>query len=132
MNNRDKAVLTSLGIYCDPKVKKKYSHKHADPDEWVRFYYYKKRKPLIVPLTNIRFDSEVTSTNSLHKHTFYKMSHLSKTDSYYDYYYKLKEDVNDCVIKENKRLTKNGKIHKEIIKKKHEVDEFGMFVVRFD
>ena len=84
MNTRDKSLLKSLGIYCDPKVKKKYAHKHADPEEWVRFYYYKKRKPMIVPLTNIRYDNEVTSTSSLHKHTLYKMSHLSKTDQYYD------------------------------------------------
>ena len=131
MNTRDSSLLKSLGIFCNPDIKKKYDHKHADPDKWVRFYYYKKRKPFLVPISNIRFDAEVSSTNSLHKHTFYKMSHLSKTDLYYDFYYKLKDDVNDCVIKENKRLNKKSKIKNEY-KETREIDENGLFVVRFE
>ena len=132
MDKKDKSLLKSLGVYIDPKLNKKYKHKHSSPEDWVRFYYYKQRKPFIVPRSNIRYDAEVTSTNSLHKHTFYKMSHLSKTDSYYDYYYKLKEDVDECVVKENKRLTKQSKFNKNFKPPPPERDENGKFVVRFE
>lgn len=130
MSKSDKSLLKSLGIYLDPKLNKKYKHQHADPEEWVRFYYYKNRKPFIVPRSNIRYDAEVTSTNSLHKHTFYKMSHLSKTDAYYDYFYKLKDDIDDCIVKENKRLTKHYKNH--VKPPPPERNAEGRFVVRFE
>tara|TARA_R110000787_G_scaffold100819_2_gene205945 strand:+ start:1762 stop:2163 length:402 start_codon:yes stop_codon:yes gene_type:complete len=133
MNKREKSLLKSLGVYIDPKINKKYNHEHADPEEWVRFYYYKNRKPFLVPNSNIRYESEVTSTNSLHRNTFYKMSHLSKTDSYYDYYYKLKEDVGSCIIKENKRL---NKIKKKSNKKFKLIpppqDENGKYIIKFE
>tara|TARA_R110000744_G_scaffold146462_1_gene259354 strand:+ start:308 stop:709 length:402 start_codon:yes stop_codon:yes gene_type:complete len=133
MNAKDKSLLKSLGIHINTKKFEKYNHTHADPDAWVRFYYYKHRKPFIVPSSNIRYESEVTSTNSLHKNTFYKMSLLSKTDSYYDYYYKLKENIGSCIIKENKRLNKT----KDTSKKKNDFippiqNENGKYVVSFE
>jgi len=61
------------------------------------------------------------------------MSHLSKTDSYYDYYYKLKEDVGSCIIKENKRL---NKIKKKSNKKFKLIpppqDENGKYIIKFE
>ena len=133
MNKREKSLLKSLGIYIDPKIYKKYNHSHSNPDDWVRFYYYKNRKPFLVPASNIRYDNEVTSTNSLHRNTFYKMSHLSKTDSYYDYYYKLKEDVGSCIIKENKRLNKADKVSADKFKLvPPPQNENGKFVISFE
>jgi|TARA_R110000824_G_scaffold36306_6_gene113032 hypothetical protein len=133
MDTKEKKLLRSLGIYINPTMYKKYSHTHSNPGDWVRFYYYKDRKPFLVPTSNIRFDSEVTSTNSLHRNTFYKMTHLSKTDKYYDYYYKLKPEVDSCVIQKNKRLNKVDKAT---------VDKFkldppprnkdGKFIIKFE
>jgi len=134
MNYKENIILDNLSIYMNDKLKHKYKHKHTDETEWVRFYYYKKRKPFLVPTSNIRYDSDVTSTNSLHKHTFYKMSHLSKIDSHYDYYYKLKENINECVIKENKR---NSKKKKNVIKsiQKNTITKHtdkSLFTIQFD
>jgi hypothetical protein len=61
------------------------------------------------------------------------MSHLSKTDSYYDYYYKLKEDVGSCIIKENKRLNKADKVSAEKFKLVPPPrNENGKFVINFE
>jgi hypothetical protein len=61
------------------------------------------------------------------------MTHLSKTDKYYDYYYKLKPEVDSCVIQKNKRLNKVDKAT---------VDKFkldppprnkdGKFIIKFE
>ena len=107
MNTKEKQILNSLGVYIDPKVTNKYNHKHSNPDEWTRFYYYKNRQSFRIPGSSILYDAEVSSTNSLHRNTFYKMSHLSQSDLFYDYFFCLKPNIGDFVLKEKK--IKRGK-----------------------
>ena len=133
MNKHEKALLKSLNIYINPNMYAKYSHTHSNPADWVRFYYYKNRKPFLVPTSNIRFDSEVTSTNSLHRNTFYKMTHLSKTDKYYDFYYMLKPEVDSCVIQKNKRLNKTNKPSVEKFKlDPPPLSAEGKYIIKFE
>ena len=108
MNIKEKQLLDSVGVYMSPAIRDKYNHRHTDPTSWCRFYYYKNRKPFEVPNSNVRYDSEVTSTNTLHRDTFYKMIHLSSSDLFYDFYYKLKDNFgSDVVIKKNKKKKKS-------------------------
>lgn len=110
MNRKEKDVLNSLGVYISPRLAKKYNHNHGNPDDWTRFYYFKKRQTFQIPNSSIRYDSEVTSTNSLHRNTFYKMSLLSKSDLFYDYYFCLKSEIGNLVLKEKKiKSAKGGK-----------------------
>ncbi len=131
MDQKDRKLLKNLGIYMHPELRRKYDHKHSNPENWVRFYYYKQKKPFLVPRSNIRYEAEVTSTNSLHKHTFYKMSFLSKSDPYYDYYYKLKENIDKVIVLENQRV-QSKKNFKTIKAPPPERNSEGQFVVRFE
>jgi len=137
MNIKDKQLLDSLGVFMNSNIKKKYGHKHTDPDSWCRFYYYKNRKPFAVPNSNIRYDAEVTSTNTLHKFTFYKMLHLSNSDLFYDFYYKLKEDIpSDIILKKIKNKvgfpSKNNVFISDYKHTPPEVNANGQIIVSFD
>jgi len=135
MNDAEKELLYALGVYIAPKTIQKYKHKHNTDENWTRFYYYKNRKPFLVPGSNVRFESEVTSTQSLHKNTFYKMTILSKTDMFYDYYYKLKDHVGNVVVKQNKRTGVRGKQKPDPPKPSSPpplISENGKFVVSFN
>lgn len=140
MNRKEKDILNSLGVYMTPRVTKKYNHKHGEPDEWTRFYYYKNRQPFKIPGSSIMYDAEVTSTNSLHRNTFYKMAHLSNSDLFYDYYFCLKPEVGQVVIKE-KKLKRNigNKISNsinlninKIVPKPLPRNNLGQILVEFD
>jgi hypothetical protein len=132
MNPREKKLLDELGIYIDPYLTNKYKKQMKVPDEWTRFYYYRKKKKIIVPQSQVSHDHEVTSTATLHRGTFYKMSHLSNADLFYDYFYKLKHTVGTCVIKKckNQNTPQTPVVEKAPVVR--EVDETGKFVIRWD
>lgn len=136
MNIDDRNTLDRLGIYIDPAIITKYSHKNTNPEDWSRFYYYKNKKKTLV--NNISYDNEVSSTLNYKKDTFYLMSIMSHKDPYFDYYFCLKPDLPKCIIKKSNR---NTKIYKpksrtsftEYTRKPYETcSKTGKIIVRFD
>ncbi len=128
MNPKDKIILDSLGIYIDEAIISKYSRQVTHPSEWSRFYYYRNKKRTDVKKSQILTDLQVSSTNLLHRGTFYKMTHLSNDDLFFDYYYKLKDTIGTCVVKKTRRLNKKLAVMKPL---PHERNESGSFVIRW-
>tara|TARA_R110000744_G_scaffold80657_4_gene158397 strand:- start:1047 stop:1454 length:408 start_codon:yes stop_codon:yes gene_type:complete len=135
MNVDDKELLTNLKIFCPPNIVTKYSHKQAAPKEWIRFYYYKNKKKKLIFPQNIEYDYEVSSTLNYNKNTFYKMTTMSNQDGYFDYYFKLKDNLPNVVIKKSNRHNKSDKTKSFLNKLKvsdYERDKHGKFILRFD
>lgn len=104
--------LKELGVYCPKEIIQKYKHKHMKANEWTRFYYYKNKRRIIVGTENIEYDYEVSSTLAYNKNVFYKMTTMSSSDTFFDYYFKLKPELPKVVIKysnrKNERQAKNA------------------------
>jgi len=135
MNDNDVDLLDNLKIYCDPSIVTKYSHKQTNPKEWVRFYYYKKKRRHIVNKENISYDYEVSSTLNYNKNVFYKMTSMSASDGYFDYYFKLKDHLPSTVVKKSNRENKSERSRRLPPKKSikdYEMTKDGKFIVRFD
>jgi hypothetical protein len=107
MDTYEKSLLSDFKVYCPKYIIQKYNHKHAAGDNWTRFYYYKRKKRYAVPPCNVDFDYEVSSTLAYNKSVFYKMSTMSNSDTFFDYYFKLKPELPKIVIKSSNRKTKN-------------------------
>lgn len=135
MNDSDKELLDSLKVYCPPEIVAKYQHKQQKPRDWVRFYYYKNKKRNIVNAKDIKYDYEVSSTLNYNKDTFYKMTGMSSTDGYFDYYFKLKEHLPNVVVKKSNRNNKTERtkiMSKPTDKKHYDIDENGKFIIKFE
>jgi len=136
MNANDKKTLDDLGIYIDPAIITKYSHKNSNPEDWCRFYYYKNKKKTLV--NNISYDNEVSSTLNYKKNTFYLMSIMSHKDPYFDYYFCLKPDLPKCIVKKSNRNVKFNKpknkidLHEYKHKDYDRCPKTGKIIVRFD
>lgn len=136
MNPTDKEMLDNLKVYISPEIITKYNHKQSQPREWVRFYYYKNKKRHSIPGSQIKYDYEVSSTLNYHKNTFYKMTTMSSSDGYFDYYFKLKDHLPSCVVKKSNRSGKSDKtkIVRQVYKNKpdYKMTPDGKFLVTFD
>tara|TARA_R110000796_G_scaffold90169_5_gene193942 strand:+ start:5041 stop:5448 length:408 start_codon:yes stop_codon:yes gene_type:complete len=135
MNSHDSILLNNLKIFCPANIVTKYKHKQQKPKEWTRFYYYKNKKRNIVTHENIEYDYEVSSTLNYNKNTFYKMTTMSSSDGYFDYYFKLKDHLPNVVVKKSNRHNTTEKT-KQMVKPfqstPYEIDSNGKFVVRFN
>jgi len=134
MDTYDIQTLSDLKVYCPPEIVAKYNHKHNNPKNWSRFYYYRNKKKTLVPNNNIEYDYEVSSTLAYNKNVFYKMTTMSHDDNFFDYYFKLKPDLPKCVIKKSNRF---NKVQKRMTIKKFDINDFdrsddGKFILRFD
>jgi len=133
MDEYEKALLTDFQVYCPKYIIQKYNHKHAAGDNWTRFYYYKRKKRYAVPPENIDFDYEVSSTLAYNKNTFYKMTTMSNSDTFFDYYFKLKSELPKIVIKSSNRKSKN-QLNKISFPQSdlHELTSTGQVIVKFE
>ena len=134
MNDYELSVLSDFKVHCPKYIVQKYKHKHAEDTNWTRFYYYKNKKKIEVTPINIEMDYEVTSTLAYNKSVFYKMTTMSNSDTFFDYYFKLKPNLPKIVIKSSNRVTKK---HRQLKVEEEnsfvEVDEkTGMVLVRFE
>ena len=109
MNSIDDEILKNLKIYCPANIITKYSHKHKIPSDWIRFYYYKDKQRQEASMDDIAFDYEVSSTLNYKKNVFYKMTTMSNTDAFFDYYFKLKNDLPKIVVKKSNRKGKSDR-----------------------
>jgi len=85
---------------------------------------------------NIDYDYEVSSTLAYNKNVFYKMTTMSNQDTFFDYYFKLKNDLPKIVVKKSNRKGRSERIRikNEIIKKKtdYEISDDDKFICRFN
>jgi len=130
MNDYENGVLTDFKVYCPKYIIQKYKHKHQNEEQWTRFYYYKDKKRLNVPPLNMDYDYEVSSTLAYNKNVFYKMTTMSNSDTFFDYYFKLKSDLPKVVVKSSNRKSQRLKSLKAP-EEPRELTEDGKFVVRF-
>ena len=100
MSPEEKIFLDDMAIYIKPSIVNKY---HNSFGEHTRFYYYRDRIKTFINAENIFYDKEVSSTLSYKKNAFYKMTHLSKEDPFFDFYFTLKHDSPSLVVKKNER-----------------------------
>jgi hypothetical protein len=126
MTPEDKSILDSLGIYISPHIVNKYHHHHSSKEPHTRFYYFVNRQKTYVPPENVSYDKEVSSTLCYKKNCFYKMSHLSKVDAYFDYYFMLKPDCPKTIVK-RKNVSTKAKMPIAGYQKRN-----GKFVLSFD
>ena len=135
MNEYENNVLTDFKVYCPTSVIQKYNHKHQNQKNWTRFYYYKDKKRHAVGKDNIAYDYEVSSTLSYNKNVFYKMTTMSNQDGFFDYYFKLKNNLPKIVVKKSNRKNKSDRTKnvKEVsVRELPEVcPETGKFICRF-
>lgn len=106
MTPEDKSILDNLGIYISPDIVNRYYHQQTSKEPRTRFYYFVDRQKTFVPCENVSYDGEVSSTLCYKKNCFYKMSHLSKVDAYFDYYFMLKPECPKTVVKRKSVATK--------------------------
>ena len=62
------------------------------------------------------------------------MTNMSNRDTFFDYYFKLKNDLPKIVVKKSNRSSKSQRVNtvtKPVEKKAYETDEDGKFIVRF-
>jgi len=133
MNPSDIELLNNLKIYCSPEIVAKYKHKQKKPQEWTRFYYYKQKRYKI-PNENIQYDYEVSSTLNYNKNVFYKMTAMSNNDGYFDYYYKLKDELPNVVVKKSNRYGKSQATQLKVLSEKPSVPtcpDTGKFIINF-
>jgi len=137
MNDYENQVLTDFKVFCPKEVVAKYNHKHQNQakNAWTRFYYYKDKKRHAVGKENLDYDYEVSSTLAYNKNVFYKMTTMSNQDTFFDYYFKLKNDLPKIVVKKSNRKGKSDRTKnvKEKIKKitEYELSDDGKFICRF-
>lgn len=111
-------------------------HKHRKKKNWVSLWFYKQRRKTSVLPNQISTDRVITSKLEYQKDIFYKMSSMSREDSYFDYYFKLKDNTPKDLVKKNNRYKKSNP-HKKIIKvneyqsKPYKRDASGKFIVTF-
>jgi|TARA_R110000765_G_scaffold18336_4_gene49247 hypothetical protein len=134
MNANDKKALRDLSISMSDDMIKKYKHKNTDPDEWIRFYYYKNKKKTLVE--DLDYDFEVSSTLNYKTNTMYLMSIMSQKDPYFDYYFTLKSDLPKCIIKKSNR-NKSDNVRNKTKINNYKTDyercpKTGKIIVRFD
>ena len=115
MNDYENQVLTDFKVFCPKEVVAKYNHKHQKDKEWTRFYYYKDKKRHAIGKENLDYDYEVSSTLAYNKNVFYKMTTMSNQDTFFDYYFKLKNDLPKIVVK--KVIEKVKVIGQKMLKK---------------
>jgi len=137
MNVLDILTLNDLKVFCPPEIVAKYNHKHNNPNDWSRFYYYRDKKKTLVGKQNIEYDYEVSSTLAYNQNIFYKMTALSCDDLHFDYYFKLKNDLPKCIVKKSNRYNKKSKnetatSYTRIERNKIETSKDGKFILRFD
>jgi hypothetical protein len=126
MTPEDKSILKSLGVFISPEVVNRYHHKQTAKEPSTRFYYFVERQKTYVPPENVSYDYEVSSTLSYKKNCFYKMSHLSNLDAYFDFFFMLKDECPKTVVRRKNIATKRkGTSAGYSIK-------HGNFVVSFD
>tara|TARA_R110002020_G_scaffold343810_1_gene558157 strand:- start:10069 stop:10464 length:396 start_codon:yes stop_codon:yes gene_type:complete len=130
MNDYENGVLTDFKVYCPKYIIQKYKHKHQNAEQWTRFYYYKDKKRLCVPPQNMDYDYEVSSTLAYNKNVFYKMTTMSNSDTFFDYYFKLKSDLPKVVVKSSNRKSQRLKSLK-VPEEPRELTKDGKFIVRF-
>tara|TARA_R110000765_G_scaffold326549_1_gene417836 strand:- start:1349 stop:1747 length:399 start_codon:yes stop_codon:yes gene_type:complete len=131
MNEYEKGILTDFKVNCPKYIIQKYKHKHKIEGDWTRFYYYKDKKRLAVPPDNIDCDYEVSSTLAYNKNVFYKMTTMSNSDTFFDYYFKLKPKLPKIVVKSSNRKSQRLKKLQAAIDTDREMTEDGRFIVRF-
>lgn len=101
MNSTEKEFLDSLGIFIKPHIINRYSTKtQKELDKETRFYYYKKRYKTYINKENIFYDKEVSCSMKYKQYAFYKMTHLSNEDPFFDFYFTLKPNAPKLVAKE--------------------------------
>ncbi len=125
--------LKELSVYCPKHIIQKYKHKHSKEKEWTRFYYYKNKKRVEIMPNNVEYDYEVCSTLAYNKNVFYKMTTMSNSDTFFDYYFKLKPKLPKVVIKSSNRKSERTKKHwKDPPKPPRKIcPETGKFIVTF-
>ncbi len=135
MNDYESKVLTDLKVYCPKEVVAKYKHKHTKEKDWTRFFYYKEKRRHCVLPENIEFDYEVSSTLAYNKNVFYKMTTMSNQDTFFDYYFKLKDELPKIVVKKSNRHGKSQRTSTKMLLneklKLYEMSENGKFICRF-
>jgi len=111
-------------------------HKHRDKENWVSLWFYKGRQKQKVHPSEIQADKIITSKLEYQNNIFYKMSSMSKEDSYFDYYFKLKENSPKDLVKKNNRYKKLNPKRKykfnEYKAKPYKKDPNGKFIVTFN
>ena len=78
---------------------------HRNPKSWCKFYWYRDRTKHEIDKNLIKQDKVITSRLDYCKNTFYKISAMSAQDEYFDYFFKLKDNITKTVVKKNERFT---------------------------
>lgn len=104
MNDKDGVVFNYLGkeYFLPKQIIKENCHPFDSNDfGYTTCYFFKKRKKMEVSPTQQKPQYTVTSKKKYEKDTFYKLTQISKTAKYFDYFMKLKDDCNPNVMVES-------------------------------
>ena len=115
---------------------------HRNPKTWCKFYWYRDRTKQEVNEYSIKHDKVITSRLDYCRNTFYKISAMSQQDEYFDYFFKLKDNIDKTIVKKNERfsnprnllnINKKPKSWKDIdYKSNHKCTADGKIIVTFN
>jgi len=142
-----KPILMGDNLYIPERLRKKKVTNHKKKGRWISMIYYRDRREVdkkefhTLP-NNIKYIG--TSLCEYHEDTYYKLSHISKTDEIFDYYVRTKPYIPKEVYRRNdkffthdfrRRYIEGGgekfRTWKKVDKGDHETDGSGNFIVRF-
>ena len=109
MNDYENNVLTDFKVFCPTDVIQKYKHKHTNDKNQIILRYSLLLLIHQVGNENIEFDYEVSSTLAYNKNVFYKMTTMSNQDGFFDYYFKLKNNLPKLVVKKSNRKNQSNR-----------------------
>ena len=121
-------IVVGDKIFESEVVPKKYKKRK---NNWKKLYYFKKRKKTEIIPKNITTDKIITSALQYQVGVFYKISQESERDEYFDYYFILKEDAPQTILKPTRRHHKKTAWKYER-SNEFELDECGNIVLTFD
>tara|TARA_Y100001963_G_scaffold157069_1_gene252259 strand:+ start:1694 stop:2119 length:426 start_codon:yes stop_codon:yes gene_type:complete len=136
--------LNKESYHVPDNLKTAVKSKHRNPKNWTKFYWYRDRTRTEVKADKVKEDKVITSRLDYCKNTFYKISAMSSQDEYFDYYFKLKDNVDKVVVKKNNRykdpeFNPNNPLKKKRIDwrdnsypSKYDYSDDGKIIVRFD
>jgi hypothetical protein len=115
-------------------------HRHREKENWINLWFFKNRKKTKVDSNSIKCDKIITSKLEYQSNIFYKMSQMSREDMHFNYYFRIKDDIDTKnIVKKNSRYKKGHPAHKfnkKRIKNIYvspplKIDDDGKFIVTF-
>jgi len=128
--------FTEAYLYLPRKLILNHQKRKHRTDNFRTIYYYRNKKKYSFNYTNIE-EIDIYDFKELQKDFLYKSCFHSNKDEYFDWFYMLKPEYNDCkdgifIKNDGKRAKKNEDSLSEIVKSITKKSKRGQIIVEFN